>query len=219
VESFVVRRARGADVVAASEAAVAAFLADGPLSHDQHQLADAVAAGEVEGVYVALSPEGEIAGTACLFPSSSDHAHVAEKGEQELRLLAVPPHMRGRHVGEVLLRGCAWFAAASGATELVLSAQPTRAAARKLYERLGFERLPDRDWHRDGIDLLAYGLRLAPRCGHCGRPLADGDHDDCARMLTLEPPRFCTVCGRRMVVQVTPAGWTARCVEHGTVGS
>jgi hypothetical protein len=38
-------------------------------------------------------------------------------------------------------------------------------------------------------------------------------------MLTLEPPRFCTVCGRRMVVQVTPAGWTARCVEHGTVGS
>ena len=26
-------------------------------------------------------------------------------------------------------------------------------------------------------------------------------------------------CGRRMVVQVTPTGWSARCVEHGTINS
>jgi ribosomal protein S18 acetylase RimI-like enzyme len=219
VDDFVVRRARGADVVAASEAAVSAFLADGPLSHDQHLLAGAIAAGEVDDVYVATTGDGAIAGTACLFPSTSDHAHVAERGERELRMLAVPPEMRGHHVGEMLLRGCAWFAASGGASELVLSAQPTRAAARKLYERLGFDQLPDRHWHRDGIDLLVYGLRLEPRCGHCGRPLTDGGHDECVRMLALEPPRFCTVCARRMVVQVTPAGWTARCVEHGTVGS
>ena len=32
---------------------------------------------------------------------------------------------------------------------------------------------------------------------------------------TLEPPRFCPDCGRRMVVQVTPTGWTARCSRHG----
>jgi ribosomal protein S18 acetylase RimI-like enzyme len=203
----------------AADVAVAAFLADGPLSHDQRLLADAVAAGEVDEVFTAMTTDGAIAGTACLLPSKSEHSHVAELGERELRLLAVAPEHRGQGIGEVLLHGCAWHAAFEGASELVLSAQPTRTAARKLYERLGFERLPNREWHRDGIDLLVYGLLIEPKCGHCGRPLAEGGHEECVRLLAMEPPRFCTVCARRMIVQVTPAGWTARCVEHGTVGN
>ena len=52
-------------------------------------------------------------------------------------------------------------------------------------------------------------------CGHCGDLVAAHDHADCERMLELEPPRYCTACRRRMVVQVTPDAWTARCVEHG----
>ena len=52
-------------------------------------------------------------------------------------------------------------------------------------------------------------------CGHCGEPLAARDHAACARQLAMEPPRFCTLCRRRMKVQVTPRGWTATCVEHG----
>lgn len=35
----------------------------------------------------------------------------------------------------------------------------------------------------------------------------------------LEPPRFCTRCGRRMIVQIAPDGWWARCSRHGTVDS
>ncbi len=54
-------------------------------------------------------------------------------------------------------------------------------------------------------------------CGHCGGELAAGGHDDCARKLALEPPRYCTQCRRRMVVQVIPRSWTASCVEHGEV--
>ncbi|GAA3038444.1 hypothetical protein GCM10010528_18740 [Gordonia defluvii] len=37
--------------------------------------------------------------------------------------------------------------------------------------------------------------------------------------LGLEPPRYCGQCGRRMVVQVRPDGWRARCSRHGTVDS
>lgn len=37
--------------------------------------------------------------------------------------------------------------------------------------------------------------------------------------LGLEAPRFCQLCGRRMVVQVTPTGWTARCSRHGLLDS
>jgi hypothetical protein len=56
-------------------------------------------------------------------------------------------------------------------------------------------------------------------CGHCGEELVTGDHARCRDRLTMEPPRFCTQCRRRMVVQVVPRGWTARCVEHGTISS
>ena len=51
-------------------------------------------------------------------------------------------------------------------------------------------------------------------CGLCGEP---GSHPDCELKLALEPPRYCTQCKRRMVVQVHPTGWDARCVEHGTL--
>ncbi|GGF29906.1 biotin synthase auxiliary protein BsaP [Williamsia phyllosphaerae] len=40
-----------------------------------------------------------------------------------------------------------------------------------------------------------------------------------AAKLGLEPPRFCGQCGRRMIVQVVPDGWTARCSRHGRVDS
>jgi predicted amidophosphoribosyltransferase len=55
-------------------------------------------------------------------------------------------------------------------------------------------------------------------CDRCGEPLA-GDHAACAASRELEPPRYCPHCRRRMVVQVTPTGWTARCVEHGVTVS
>jgi hypothetical protein len=52
-------------------------------------------------------------------------------------------------------------------------------------------------------------------CDRCGEPAATGDHADCETARELEPPRYCPQCRRRMVVQVTPSGWNARCSEHG----
>jgi hypothetical protein len=50
-------------------------------------------------------------------------------------------------------------------------------------------------------------------CEQCGKEA--GDHPRCAARRELEPPRYCADCSRRMVVQVTPTGWTARCSRHG----
>ena len=55
----------------------------------------------------------------------------------------------------------------------------------------------------------------AAYCDRCGQPLDEAPHAACARARELEPPRYCGQCRRRMVVQVTPAGWTARCAQHG----
>jgi len=42
---------------------------------------------------------------------------------------------------------------------------------------------------------------MSASCPGCGR--------------TLDPPRFCPTCGRRLTVAVTPGGYRARCREHG----
>ncbi|HYZ07234.1 MAG TPA: hypothetical protein VE709_01295 [Pseudonocardiaceae bacterium] len=58
----------------------------------------------------------------------------------------------------------------------------------------------------------------------CGRPdapaaddTADGAHTACRARAAYDPPRFCPACARRMLVQVSPTGWDARCSTHGPV--
>jgi hypothetical protein len=44
---------------------------------------------------------------------------------------------------------------------VVLSSLPVQRDAHRIYERLGFVRLPERDWSpHDGVDLLAFRLDL-----------------------------------------------------------
>ena len=44
-------------------------------------------------------------------------------------------------------------------------------------------------------------------CSGCGRPV-----EECAGCSPeLDPPRFCTECGKRLSVRVTPGGWLGRC--------
>ncbi|MFY9916123.1 MAG: hypothetical protein WAK18_15745 [Nocardioidaceae bacterium] len=56
-------------------------------------------------------------------------------------------------------------------------------------------------------------------CDHCGEALAARDHASCRRLRELEPPRYCPWCRRRLIVQVVPRGWTARCSEHGELAA
>ncbi|MBO0853400.1 MAG: hypothetical protein J2P18_06490 [Nocardia sp.] len=54
-----------------------------------------------------------------------------------------------------------------------------------------------------------------------GKRIVDGLDDPvpAAARLGLEPPRFCPDCGRRMIVQVSPDGWWAKCSRHGVTES
>ena len=53
-------------------------------------------------------------------------------------------------------------------------------------------------------------------CEACGAPQDEGDHTRCAqRRAATDTPRFCVTCGRKLVVQVLPASWIARCVRCG----
>lgn len=54
-----------------------------------------------------------------------------------------------------------------------------------------------------------------------GRRIVAGvdDATPAQAQLGLEPPRFCQQCGRRMIVQVSPDGWWAKCSRHGVLDS
>lgn len=56
---------------------------------------------------------------------------------------------------------------------------------------------------------------------YTGRRIVPGVDDavPAAAQLGLEPPRFCEYCGRRMVVQISPDGWWAKCSRHGVFDS
>ncbi|WP_433467692.1 hypothetical protein [Spirillospora sp. CA-128828] len=56
-------------------------------------------------------------------------------------------------------------------------------------------------------------------CDRCGDPAPEGDHASCRAAREMEPPRYCAHCRRRMIVQVTPLGWTARCSVHGAMAN
>ena len=72
------------------------------------------------------------------------------------------------------------------------------------------------DAERSGAGAVSGEAAERPFCAWCGAARAEGDHDACDRRLsTVDPPRHCPVCARRMVVQVDPMGWTARCSRHG----
>ena len=76
-------------------------------------------------------------------------------------MLVVDPVTRGRGVGELLVRTCLERARAAGKRRMVLSTDPRMTAAHRLYERLGFVRLPERDWSPlPGVQLMAYALEL-----------------------------------------------------------
>ena len=60
-------------------------------------------------------------------------------------------------VGEALARHCIDRFRESGAVAVVLSSTPGMADAHRLYERLGFRRLPERDWQPvPGVQLWAF---------------------------------------------------------------
>jgi len=113
---------------------------------------------------VAVDPEsGRILGSVLLFPPAVDAygEHVVARGEgPELRLLAVSPSARGRRIGRALVEECARRAREAGAPELGLHTSRSMREAIRLYERMGFERVPERDFQPEGAERVT-GYRLA----------------------------------------------------------
>ena len=98
------------------------------------------------------------------------YAELSGPGEAEFRMLAVDPAAQGRGVGETLVRACVARAADSAARRGGdLRTGRHGRAAQRLYARLGFVRMPERDWSPvPGVELLGLRLELAPATARTG---------------------------------------------------
>jgi ribosomal protein S18 acetylase RimI-like enzyme len=102
-----------------------------------------------------------VLGTVTWPPPGSPEREVAADGEAEFRMLGVDPAAQGRGIGRALVDAVVVRARSEGLRRVVLSTAPWSTAAHHLYERLGFVRVPERDWSVY-VDLVlrVYALEL-----------------------------------------------------------
>lgn len=132
-----------------------------------HALKQAISSDADEQIGVELlvaELEGIVIGSVALFPAKSD----AYKGlvdlldYPEIRMLAVTHEARGRGVAEALIKECINRTRVNGSQNIGLHTADFMKAAMRLYERMGFERLPQFDFEPagDGIIVKAYRLSI-----------------------------------------------------------
>ncbi|AIJ21578.1 GNAT family N-acetyltransferase [Amycolatopsis methanolica] len=158
-----VRLARPEEFAAVGTLTASAYLADGLITADDdyvRELTNAAHRAEHAELLVATDDDGLLGSVTIVHPGTH-YSEIARDGELEFRMLATAPAARDRGVGEALTRAVLDRARAIGAGAVVMSSLDAMQTAHRLYTRLGFSRLPERDWEPlPGLWLRAFRLLL-----------------------------------------------------------
>jgi ribosomal protein S18 acetylase RimI-like enzyme len=139
------------------------YLGDGFLEESDayvRELVDTPTRAREAEVWVAVD-DGELLGSVTFAPVGSAYREIARDDEGEFRMLAVSPAARGRGVGNALVELCLRRSRELGYAGVRMSSMDRMTTAHRVYERLGFTRVPDDDWSPEpGVTLLAYRVSL-----------------------------------------------------------
>jgi ribosomal protein S18 acetylase RimI-like enzyme len=160
---FTIRDARPAEYATVGDLVVEAYRDTGEADESYFSELTEVAerAAQVPVLVAVDDATGAVLGTVTYVPGPGPF-HEGEFGDAAtFRMLAVAAGARGRGVGQALVETCIERARAAGRQAVAIYTRPFMTAAQRMYERLGFERLPDLDWEYETNEwLLAYRLDL-----------------------------------------------------------
>ena len=160
-----IRPARGDDEADAAGRIVAtAYFSDGFQEEDYRPtLLDGRARARDALLLVAVEDDAQLVGSVTYVEPGQPYAEVSSPDEAEFRMLGVDPSAQGRGVGRALVQVCIDRARREGRTALVMCTESRMHTAQRLYEQIGFRRIPERDWvPNELVHLLAYRLPLEP---------------------------------------------------------
>ncbi|WP_164863681.1 GNAT family N-acetyltransferase [Agromyces sp. LHK192] len=173
---LLIRRLRAEEVESVGRLARDAYAADYRLAPEYLDEIEAV--GDRDGEHEVWVAEnvvtGELLGTVTTPREGVRLSGVAvHDDELDFRFLGVAGSARGRGVGEAMVRHVLALAAERGLRRVVLNTGTQMRGAQRLYERMGFERIPERDFAFDRSDgvrivILAYGIDVAPATARAG---------------------------------------------------
>lgn len=106
--------------------------------------------------------DGKLAGAVTLYADKRSSSHgLWPAGWAAIRLLAVGPAFRGHGIGRELMEECIRRCRSKGIHTIGLHTSEMMAVAMKMYERMGFQRVPEFDFHpAPGVVVKAYRLDI-----------------------------------------------------------
>ncbi|MFE3194763.1 GNAT family N-acetyltransferase [Nocardia sp. NPDC059240] len=147
-DGVVIRDAEVGDFKAVGDLTVEVYVGEGHVNPESlyvAELADTATRAESAEILVAVRDE-DMLGSLTMARPGTPFADIARAGEMEFRMLAVSKAARGLGVGTALLNRVIDTARAEGFEAVVLTTMPTMQDARRMYDRLGFTHVPERDW-------------------------------------------------------------------------
>ncbi len=164
--TFLIRPVRPEEYGPLGELTVAAYhsvpdVGDNQEAYDR-QLRDVATRAEVSCVLVAVGLAGELLGGVTYVRGPDDpYSEQLAEDEAGMRMLAVDPIRHGQGIGRALTQACLDRAREAGRERLVLHTGGWMPTAIRLYERMGFVRVPEIDFTpAPNIGLIGYAFNL-----------------------------------------------------------
>ncbi len=162
--SLVIRPVRPGDFEDVRRITRGAYLEAGYFTNEAHPymavLSDIEHRAEHAEVWVA-ERGGDVVGSVALTFAGQRYTDIAIEGELEFRMLAVDPAVQRGGVGRAMVERIIEHARTLPGIEAVsLTSGSDMVRAHRLYESMGFVRVPERDWEVPNEDILLWVFRL-----------------------------------------------------------
>jgi ribosomal protein S18 acetylase RimI-like enzyme len=165
MDTLMVRQLREAEAPQASAVLLAAYrqiYPEGDTSEEGylHHVADVGARLSQVPVLGCFLGEQLIGSVTLVLDEASEYAEGLQVGEAGIRMLGVDPKAQRHGAGRALVTACLDRARADQKHAVALHTNVQMVQAQRLYERMGFVRVPERDLTLPQVKLLGYRRSL-----------------------------------------------------------